>query len=342
VDKMVALHRKIAPEMVGLIEDRFTILRQIKSAQPVGRRALAAALGTGERVVRAQVDFLKGAGFIDFTPLGMSVTDEGQAVLDDLAEYVRAMQGLAALESELAARLGVRRAVIVRGDADADPAAQRELGRAAAGVLGEHLGDNMTVAVSGGATMAWVAEAVSAGAARDVTVVPARGGLGEKVELQANTIAAVMAGKLGGRYRMLHMPDGVSGEALDVLLAHDASLRTVDAMIREADVVLHGIGLAEVMATRRVIAPSLMNELRAKGAAGEALGHYATLAGEIIHTTDNIGLRLEELSAVGRVIAVAGGRKKAAAIVAVTAAGSRDVLVTDEGAALAIREILKG
>jgi central glycolytic genes regulator len=231
--------------------------------------------------------------------------------------------------------------VIVRGDTDADPASLRELGRAAAGVLVEYLGDNMTVAVSGGATMAWVAEAVSA-AAHDVTVVPARGGLGEKVELQANTIAAVMAGKLGGRYRMLHIPDGVSGEALDVLLAHDAKLRTVDAMIRQADVVLHGIGLAEVMAARRVIDPLLMNELRAKGAAGEALGHYATLTGEIIHTTDNIGLRLEELPAVGRVIAVAGGRKKAAAIVAVTAAGSRDVLVTDEGAALAIREILKG
>ncbi len=341
MDKIVALHRKIAPEMVAVIEDRFNILRQIKSAQPVGRRALAAALGMGERVVRAQVDFLKGAGFIDFTPLGMSVTDEGQVVLDDLAGYVRALQGLSTLEDELAAKLGVRRAVIVRGDVDADPASLRELGRAAAGVLGEYLGDNMTVAVSGGATMAWMAEAVAA-AARDVTVVPARGGLGEKVELQANTIAAVMAGKLGGRYRMLHMPDGVNGEALDVLLAHDAKLRTVDAMIRQADVVLHGIGLAEVMAARRVIAPSLMNELRAKGAAGEALGHYATLDGEVIHTTDNIGLRLEELPAVGRVIAVAGGRKKAAAIVAVTAAGSRDVLVTDEGAALAIREILKG
>jgi len=341
VDKTVTLHRRIAPELIDIIEDRFSILRQIQFSQPVGRRALAAALGMGERVVRAQGDFLKGAGLIDFTPMGMTVTAEGQTVLDELGSYVRVLHGLADLEEELAERLGVRRVVITRGAADADPASLRELGRAAAGVLGEYLGDNMTVAVSGGSTMAWVAAFVSS-AARDVTIVPARGGLGEKVEYQANTIAAVMAGKLGGRYRLLHIPDGVSGEALDVLLAHDANLRAVDELIRRADVVLHGIGLAEAMAARRVIAPALMAELRAKGAAGEALGHYATIRGEIVHTTDNVGLRLEELAGVGRVIAVAGGHRKAAAIVAVTAAGSRDVLVTDEGAARAIREIIKG
>lgn len=340
MEKIVALQRRIAPELVGLIEDRFNILRQIQFAQPVGRRALASALGMGERVVRAQVDFLKGAGLIDFTPLGMSVTGEGQAMLDELAGYVRVLHGFAVLEEELAALLGVRRVVITRGDADADPASLRELGRAAAGVLGEYLGDNMTVAVSGGSTMAWVAEAAAA-AARNVTIVPARGGLGEKVEYQANTIAAVIAGKLGGRYRLLHIPDGMSGEALDVLLAHDANLRGVDELIRQADVVLHGIGLAEAMAARRVIAPALINELKARGAAGEALGQYATIGGEIVYTTDSIGLRLDDLAGVGKVIAVAGGRKKAAAIVAVTAAGSRDVLVTDEGAAQAIREIIK-
>ncbi len=340
MEKIAALQRKIAPELVGLIEERFNILRQIQFAQPIGRRALASALGMGERVVRSQVEFLKGAGLIDFTPLGMSVTEEGQAMLDELDEYVRVLHGVAALEEELAALLGVRRVVITRGDADADPASLRELGRAAAGVLGEYLGDNMTVAVSGGSTMAWVAEAAGA-AARNVTIVPARGGLGEKVEYQANTIAAVMAGKLGGRYRLLHIPDGVSGEALDVLLAHDVNLRGVDELIRQADVVLHGIGLAEAMAARRVIAPALISELKARGAAGEALGQYATIGGEIIYTTDSIGLRLDDLPGVGKVIAVAGGRKKAAAIVAVTAAGSRDVLVTDEGAARAIREIIK-
>lgn len=339
MEKAVELHRKIAPELIGVIEDRFAILRHVHFAQPVGRRALAAALGVGERVARAQVDFLKGAGLIDFTPLGMTVTAEGEAVLDDLAGYVRALHGLSALEADLAERLGVRRVLVVRGDADADPTALRELGRAAAGVLGELLGDNMTVAVSGGSAMARVAEAVAFAAPR-TTVVPVRGGLGEKVEYQANTIAAGMATRLGGRYRLLHLPDGVGGETLGLLLAHDANVRAVSELIRRADILLHGIGRADAMASRRGLTPDVVAALEAKGAVGEALGHYATIDGTIVYSSATVGVPLDGLAGGRRVIAVAGGRTKAAAIIAVTAAGSGDVLVTDEAAARAIQEII--
>lgn len=339
MEKAVELHRKIAPELVEAVEDRYSILRHIHYAQPIGRRVLAADLGLAERGVRTHIDFLKTAGLIDFSPLGMAVTGEGEAVLEDLAEYVRSLHGLATLENELAKRLGIRKVVIIRGDVSADPIVRRELGRAAAGVLSEHLGDNMTIAVSGGSTMAWVAEAV-AFTRPETTVLPARGGLGEKVEYQANTIAAVIATKLGGRYRLLHVPDGVSEEALDVLLAHDANLRALAQMIRQADLLLHGIGQAEAMARRRGLSPSFIEQMRAAGMVGEALGHYCTLAGKVINDTSSIGLKMDELTGLKHVIAVAGGREKAAAIIAVAAAGSRDVLVTDEAAARAIQDIL--
>jgi len=39
-------------------------------------------------------------------------------------------------------------------------------------------------------------------------------------------------------------------------------------------------------------------------------------------------------------VAVAGGRKKAEAIMAVTSAGGQDVLITDEAAAKAIQSII--
>ena len=41
-------------------------------------------------------------------------------------------------------------------------------------------------------------------------VVPARGGVGEVVEYQANVIASVLAERLRGTYKMLHLPDGLS------------------------------------------------------------------------------------------------------------------------------------
>ena len=43
-------------------------------------------------------------------------------------------------------------------------------------------------------------------------VVPARGGLGDNVELQANTIATVLAQRMGASYRQLYVPDSVSEE----------------------------------------------------------------------------------------------------------------------------------
>ncbi|MBP2645005.1 MAG: cggR [Firmicutes bacterium] len=339
MEKTIELQRKIAPELSEVIDARYQILRQVKYAQPVGRRALAAALEMGERVVRAQVDFLKSAGFIEFSQLGMTVTEEGQGVLAQLSEYVRVMHGLSSLEQELAERLGLKKVVVIRGDSGTEVAVRRELGRAAAALLQEFLGNNKIVAVSGGSTMAQVAQAIYFHAP-EVTVVPARGGLGEVVEYQANTIAAVMANKLGGRYRLLHVPEGLSAEAMEVV-GRDANIREVTQMVRKAGVLLTGIGQADAMALRRGNSPEVVEKLTKLGATGETFGHYCNLEGKVVYTTGGVGLSLDELAGIGHVIAVAGGRDKAEAIAAVTAAGGQEVLVTDEAAASAIQEIIK-
>ena len=59
MEKMIQLQRKIAPELVEQIEDRYNILKHIQHAQPIGRRALSALLKLSERVVRSDVEFLK-------------------------------------------------------------------------------------------------------------------------------------------------------------------------------------------------------------------------------------------------------------------------------------------
>jgi central glycolytic genes regulator len=339
--KVVQLHRKMAPELITLLEERYSILRHIQYAQPVGRRALAGMLSIGERVVRAQVDFLKNAGLVDFSALGMTVTRQGQDTLLDMTEYVRLLHDVSVLEEELAEKLHLKRVIIIPGDSDDDSTVQRELGRAAAGLLRQCLGDNMIIAVSGGSTMAWVAEAVTI-TAPGTLVVPARGGLGEQVEDQANTIAAVMAGKLSGRYRLLHIPDGVSEEALEAILASDANVRTLAKLIKRPDILMYGIGQAAEMAIRRGVDDSIITRIVRNGAVGESLGQYCTLDGEIIYATSSLGLHLDDLKGIGVVIAVAGGRKKAEAIVAVSSAGhgNERILVTDEAAAKAIQTIV--
>ncbi|MEN6413892.1 MAG: sugar-binding domain-containing protein [Veillonellales bacterium] len=339
MERIVQLHRKIAPELIAVVEERYDILRHVQHDGPIGRRALSQSLGIGERVVRAQVDFLKTAGLVDFSPLGMTVTQDGQTILADLAEYIRLLRGLTLLETELAERLGLKQVIVVPGDSDLDSAVKRELGRTAANVLAQHLTENMTVAVSGGSTMAGMAESICL-SAPTTTVVPARGGLGEQVEYQANIIAAVMAAKIGGHYRLLHIPDGVSEKALGAIMAGDATITSVIDMVKHADILIHSIGRAHDMAVRRSCDASLAEDIVSKGAVGEALGHYCTLQGECVYVTSSVGLRLADLAQIGLVIAVAGGRKKAAAIVAVISAGGQDILVIDEAAAREIANLV--
>jgi len=338
--KTAQLHRKIAPELITLIEERYDILRHIQYDEPIGRRALSLILAKGERSVRAQVEFLKNAGLVDFSPMGMTLTPEGKLMQIDLAEYIKVLHGLTMMEAELSEKLGIAQVIIMPGDCEADSMVIRELGRATANVLDQYLKDNnMIVAVSGGTVMANVAEAINF-SRPNITVVPARGGLGEQVEYQANTIAATMATKLGGKYRMLHVPDGVSEEMMSVMLVDNSNIHSVIEMIKQANVLIHGIGQAREMAVRRGCDDELIAALIHSGAVGEALGHYCTLAGKNVYITSSVGLQLDNLADIGLVIAVAGGRKKAEAIIAVTSAGRPNVLVTDESAARTIQSII--
>ena len=336
---IVQMQRKIAPELIAVIEERYAILRHIQYAQPIGRRTLATLLGMGERIVRAQVDFLKNAGLLSFTSLGMNVTEEGQQLINDLSDYIRMLHGLTLLEEELSQQLHLPKVLIIPGNSEADQTVLRELGRAAASLLEKHLQDGMVVAVCGGSTMSMVAESVDCSRPHSL-VVPARGGLGENVELQANTIAAVMAAKLGGSYRMLHIPDGINEEALKVIIESDPKAKEIRSLTQHADVLIHSIGQAEAMARRRQVEPAVMTELVEKRAVGEALGHYCTLDGDIVYATSSVGLHLGDLAGIDTVIAVAGGAGKAEAIVAVARASRTGILVIDEAAAKAIQTII--
>ena len=98
MDSIINLQKKIVPELTNLLVQRYQILRQVSHEYPIGRRALAARLGLSERVLRAQVDFLKNGGLLAFSSAGMSVTEEGADILKELADYVRKLQDLNSLE----------------------------------------------------------------------------------------------------------------------------------------------------------------------------------------------------------------------------------------------------
>ncbi len=334
MDSIINLQKKIVPELTDLLVQRYRILRQVSHDYPIGRRALAARLGLSERVLRAQVDFLKGSGLLHFSSSGMSVTDEGSDILRELADYVRRLQEISFLEKSLGDALQIGRVVIIPGDSDQEEVVKREIGRAAARILSRLLsgGAGKIVAVSGGTTMAAMAANIT-GSHPETVVVPARGGLGDNVELQANTIATVLAQRLGASYRQLYVPDSVSEEVLISILEVDSGVRSVVSIIKRANILVHGVGRAAVMARHRRLPPAVIARLQEAGAVGEAFGQYCALDGRQVYMTNNAGLMLQDLQHIGTIIGVAGGKSKAAAILSVIRASRQDILVTDEAAA---------
>lgn len=334
MDNLINLQKKLVPELTELLVQRYQVLRQISHESPIGRRTLASRLGLSERVLRSQVDFLKDNGLLEFSEAGMKVSREGNEILKGLGEYVRKLQGISFLEKALQETLKIGRVVILPGDSDQEEVVKREIGRTAARILTKLLSDGKkhVVAVSGGTTIAAMAANVT-GSHPDTVVVPARGGLGENVDLQANTIATVLAQKLGAAYRLLYVPDSVSEDILNSILREDEGVRTVVGLIKQADILVHGIGRASVMANYRRTEPEIMEMLEREGAVGEAFGQYCSADGRQVYMTNNAGLMLQDLEHINTIIGLAGGKSKAGAILAVIKASRQDILVTDEAAA---------
>lgn len=336
----IDIQRKLLPDLLQVMQKRYTILRHIGYLQPVGRRSLAASLGFTERTLRSEVDFLKEQNLIIVHNEGMRLTSEGKNLLEDLEGFMREVKGIDVMELELRHRLNIHRAVIVPGDCDQSPMVKCELGKACASWMKSLLKGKDIIAVTGGSTMAAVAEQLTSDLGNgELLFVPARGGIGEDVENQASTICSIMAYNTHSKHRVFYVPDQVSAESYESLTKEPA-IHEVLGLIQSASMILHGIGDAMTMAKRRKTSHEDVQKLMDGKAVGEAFGYYFNEAGEVVHKVSTIGLQLDDLAGISNILAVAGGTSKAKAIGAyMKQAPSTTILITDEGAA---KTLLKG
>ncbi len=333
---IIELEKKIVPEILDIMEKRYDILRGINYNQPIGRRTLANNLNMGERTVRTEVNILKEQGLLSIEPMGMYVTEEGKNLLEDLTEVIHKLKGLSELERKMEKLLEVENVLIVPGNSDENDLVLKDIGKTAALYLKKIIRDNYIIGITGGSTMAQVADEMPKIKSKDnVLVLPARGGLGKDVETQANSIAAELAKKLDGNYRLLHAPDSIEKETLEVLLKLEDVKETLE-LIRKMDILVFGIGRADVMAERRKLSNESINCIMDKGAVSEAFGHYFDTEGRQVWESMTVGISLEDFKKTKHVIGVAGGVAKADAILSVTALRKNMTIVTDEGAAIKI------
>lgn len=338
LDRILNIQKKLLPDLLKVMQKRYNILRHIQYLQPVGRRSLASSVDMTERVLRSETDFLRAQGLLDVDSSGMRLTEQGMQLLAEMEPLIKQWFGLSQLEKDLKDVLGIKEVIVVPGDADSSEWVKKEMGRAAAKVLKAIAKSEQIVAVSGGTTMLALAEMIMPSPTlKTLTFVPTRGGVGESVELEANYIASLMAKRTGGKYRLMHVPDQLSDEAYATLVK-EPHIQEVISCLKKADIVIHGVGEAKTMAQRRKSTPEVLEKLEREKAVGESFGYYFNRFGEVVYRVKTVGLKLHDLDRVKRMIAIAGGTSKAEAILSICTKVSKDMLITDEGAARAILE----
>jgi DNA-binding transcriptional regulator LsrR (DeoR family) len=253
---------------------------------------------------------------------------------------VRPPSAVAELSVQLAAALGLRRAVVIPAlapgaglQALVEPTL-RELDRLA-------LGRGDVLAVSWGHTVWEIAQAQRFPSLCDVRLVPAIGGMDESdVRFQTNEIARRIAAASGAEVSFLHVPALPSSKLRRSLLA-DADTAARLALWDRLAAVLVGIGRppgqsgtgpAHLAAHRAGVAT----------AAGDVVSRHFDLAGDAVAFEDEerlLGVSRAQLQAAGTVIAVAAGTAKAPSVVGAARARLIDVLVTDAGTATAALEL---
>lgn len=328
MNHLLKVQQLLIPDLIEKMYRRYLILDTIHLHQPIGRRSLSDILLITERVLRTEIDLLKGQGLVNISSKGMTITDEG---IDLLADLQSLMEGYAALESlsqQIKQYYGLEEVIVVNGNVDTDEVVKNRLGEAASNVLQRLVINDDIVSVTGGSTMLSVANQLKPLNKR-VIFTPARGGLGEDLSFQANAIVQQMAEHGKCQFEVLYVPDQVSEEAYNTLVNEPSVKRVLDH-IKNAKILIHGIGDAMKMAKRRHSSSNDFEILKQKNAVAEAFGYYFDAAGEVVHKVRTVGIQLEDLNESMKIIAVAGGSSKQYAIEAyLNVAPKHTILIID-------------
>jgi DNA-binding transcriptional regulator LsrR (DeoR family) len=246
-------------------------------------------------------------------------------------------QSNADLERELEIEYGLDEAVIVSPSNYDKTTILRELGHTAVDCLLRSLQGNEVLSLSWGSTLLSVVDALPVKSWPEMTVVQIMGGLGRpEAEVHGTDIVRRMAQAFGARPRLLSAPGVVSDKMVRDALLADPQISETLALAAEADVAMVGIGVPvpdSVVMQAGAIVREEVEELKAQGAVGDIALRFFDAQGQPIEHEINdriIGLDLDQIKSIPRVMGTAGGPEKFEVIRAALRGQFIDVLVTDD------------
>lgn len=244
-----------------------------------------------------------------------------------------------ALEDGLRASFGLAEAIVAECAEDRDAAVMVRIGEAAAHFLEVTLQDAEVIGVaSWSQTILRLVEnlhPLKAGRAR--FVVQTLGGMGPTGgQAHATHLTMRLAQLTGGEARLLPAPGVAQSREARLVLLGDPYVREATDLWGSVTLGIQGVGAlspSDLLAgSGNVFSASELDELARLGAVGNMSLRFFDKDGQPVRTPLDdrvLGMTLDEMRGVGRVMALAGGRSKTEAIAGALRTGVVDVLVTD-------------
>ena len=220
----------------------------------------------------------------------------------------------------------------------------RSLGMAGASWLRREVelaGPEGVIGLGHGRTLAAAVQQLPRLDAAGLRFVSLIGGLTRKYAANPYDVMHTMAARTGAQSFVLPVPFYAnSAEDRAVLLAQPG-VRDIFDMARDAPLKVVGIGTADAGAqsvSSGMIEPREIAEITQVGGLGEMLGHFFDAKGRVLETALTARLLAVDLEGpkAARIVAMAGGPGKVAAVAAVLASGHLHGLITDEATARAL------
>jgi DNA-binding transcriptional regulator LsrR (DeoR family) len=219
----------------------------------------------------------------------------------------------------------------------------RALGHAGAGYLKREIerGDNTVIGLGHGRTLSAAVQYMPRVSAKNLRFVSLLGGLTRNYGANPYDVMHRIAEKTGAHAYVMPVPFFANtGEDREVLKAQRAVKEVFD-LANNADLKLVGLGTVDAEAQlvlSGMVEPGEIDDIAAAGGVGEILGHFFDADGHILDTA----LTARTLSASfpktkkERLVALAGGQAKVAAIRAILNSRRLFGLITDERTAQAL------
>lgn len=244
------------------------------------------------------------------------------------------------LEAALRQKFNLTEAIVVECSEDRDGAIMARIGEAAAHFVEATLQAEEIIGVSSWSeTILKMVDNIHPTKARKAKyVVQTLGGMGDPtVQIHANQLTTRLARLTGAEARLLSAPGVAQSREAKLVLMSDPFVRETMDLFQSVSLAIVGIGAMQpsnmLARSGNVFSSRELAEIKDAGGVGDISLRFFGAHGRSVKTPLDervIGMSLDELAQVERVIALAGGRSKTEAIKSALATEVIGILITDK------------